>query len=529
MKVNAPNLHLFAFQLRQAVNLTPEAFAPEQDFLWNNGDAIVKAITGKDLQISQQIDAKKLTDSFRVDLLLNEKIIDDNPTIQVQHKLALDNRANLPIEGFAHPLSFPDSLVLSLTVGGAEKKEDGTPTEDVDIEVFRRLNPNNCFTLPSNPTFIGQTLLISAKISNTEAQTNFREIADECLKKVFPNNYQLPPYKRQGKLFDSPIFEYGLFDQLENYQHVIVWLFSDEEAIKKFNDCYSQLIDLFFFRTKVVKTFQDSRIIYQELRKACREIEEEVDNLPQPEYSGTETNLTDLKAKLKKLPHLNLKYTRLIRNLEEYQNTIAINADNYALRIQQICDETKTQEVKFLAEFSQKSCPFFQQQITADLSYFRHASGLLNRAIDSIRGIVEIEQAERDRQKEATDKIRDAKLQNTIQAVGVGLGVGTGVAGIFAQTFPLIIEKEWALPSEEQPLLSPHPFLISFPMSLLLGAFLGWQAWRFCRKRLDSKLPTETLSANNPTSLPASPNPEFRPFPNRQTEQKAEGSASVDN
>lgn len=214
-----------------------------------------------------------------------------------------------------------DSYGLSLTVGGAEENDDGTPTEDVDIEVFRRLNPGNCFTLPSNKTFLGQTLLISGKITNTDAQTNFREIADECLKQVFPEHSPLPPYNRQGELFGSPIFEYGLFSQIKNYQHVIVWLFTDDEAGENLNSCYSQLVDLWFFRAKVVNAYQDRKRIYDELYQACREIEAEADNLPHPEDSEALTNLSDLKAKLKKLPHLNLTYSRLIRNLEEYQNT----------------------------------------------------------------------------------------------------------------------------------------------------------------------------------------------------------------
>ncbi len=95
----------------------------------------------------------------------------------------------------------------------------------------------------------------------------------------------------------------------------------------------------------------------------------------------------------------------------------------------------------------EKSCPLFKEQINADLGYFRHASGLLDRAIDSIRGIVEIEQAQSDRAKQEIDKNRDAKLQNTIQSVGIGLGVSTGIAGIFAQTFPLIIEKNGHYPA----------------------------------------------------------------------------------
>lgn len=48
-----------------------------------------------------------------------------------------------------------------------------------------------------------------------------------------------------------------------------------------------------------------------------------------------------------------------------------------------------------------------------DLGYFRHSSTLLEQAISSIRGIVEIEQAERDR-----------SLEQTIQVLGVGLGTG---------------------------------------------------------------------------------------------------------
>jgi hypothetical protein len=115
--------------------------------------------------------------------------------------------------------------------------------------------------------------------------------------------------------------------------------------------------------------------------------------------------------------------------------------------------------------------------------------------------------------KETADKKRDDELQNTIQSVGVGLGIGTGVAGIFSQTFPLLIEKKWALPSKEHPLLFPHPFLISFSMSLILGLACGWSAWHYFKRHLDKKLILKTSSTNNltaatPSSLTASQTPE---------------------
>ncbi len=149
-----------------------------------------------------------------------------------------------------------------------------------------------------------------------------------------------------------------------------------------------------------------------------------------------------------------------------------------------------------MSDFLELAEDTFVEQINTNLAYLTPGQNLFDQMIATIRGIVEVEQAKRDRRKETEDKRRDTKLQNTIQAVGVGIGVGTGVAGIFSQTFPLIIEKKWALPSKEHPFLYPHPFLISFGVSLILGAFLGWQAWRYFKQRLDSKLPPEASSTN---------------------------------
>lgn len=75
IKVNAPNLHLFAFQLYTATNLIGETWTQEQDFLWNSGDTIVNAIVGKDLQIKQQIDVNKSPDVSKVDLLKKSVMI----------------------------------------------------------------------------------------------------------------------------------------------------------------------------------------------------------------------------------------------------------------------------------------------------------------------------------------------------------------------------------------------------------------------------------------------------------------------
>ncbi|MBW4675632.1 MAG: hypothetical protein KME52_16885 [Desmonostoc geniculatum HA4340-LM1] len=459
MKIYAPNVHLFAFQLDKNSN-DPSV---NKNFIWKTGDAIVDTTLHQNLDLSQHIDENKEPNSPRVDLLKDAEVIDDNYAISFTGKVPLDQTQDVLIKGFAHPLRIYDSYSLWLNLRRPEK-ENNIPTPDVDITFLSQFNQNNCLTFKEHPLFLGQTLLITGWLTGAKDKQNAKEIAKECLTVVFPDSQKQPPFNRQGELFGSPIFEYGLFSQISNYQHVLIWLFADEQADIKFNQCYQELLDLFFFRTKVVKAYKDSREIYKQLDAACLQIEAEIDKVPKvgEQKSIGAANLTDLKNQLKTLPQLALTYTRLLRNLEEYQNTIAINAYNYQERSQKI-HAIVGEDISFLENFNQKNSPFFQQQINADLGYFRHGSELLGRAIDSIRGIVEIEQAESDiKQAE-----RDRTLNNTIQVLGIGFGGGAIISGVIVQHIDKINQPLTAI-SPNNP---PHPFYASLLLSVLATCF----------------------------------------------------------
>lgn len=466
MKIYAPNIHLFAFQLYKGANVDTTSVQADDIQLWQSADKIIHTTLHQDLHLSQRIDIHKEPESSRVDLLKDSEVKDDNYAVDVQGKISLDDKQKVVIKGFAHPLRLHDSYGLWLNLRRPEKEDDEiTPTEDVDIAFLSKLNQNNCFTLEKNKFFLGQTLLITAWLTGAKDEKHLYQIAQQCLEAVFPNASQRPPFHRQGELFGSPIFEYGLFSQLANYQHVLIWLFRDSKADENFNLCYQELLDLFFFRTKVVKAYQDSRITYHDVASAYKEIEDAIDNLPKKGEKDkvTTDELKELKDKLKELPQLALKYTRLLRNLEDYQNTIAINDSNYSERLQQIHGIIQSDNFLFLETFSQQSSPLFQKQIQADLGYFRHGSTLLEQALASIRGIVEIEQAERDR-----------SLENTIQVVGVGLGAGAIVSGVVSQ----YIDKPFSVPYLKHPV---PPMLLSFFWSLLATLFFGWLAWRWTK------------------------------------------------
>ena len=373
MKIYAPNIHLFAFQLYKGANVDPTSLQADEIQLWQSADKIVHTTLHQDLHLSQRIDIQKEPDNLRVDLLKDSEVKDDNYAVDTEGKISFDTQ-QVVIKGFAHPLRLSDSYALWLNLRRPEKEDDGTPTEDVDIALLSKLNPNHCFTLEKNKFFLGQTLLITAWLTGAKDEKYLYQIAQECLEAVFPNPSQRPPFHRQGELFGSPIFEYGLFSQLTNYQHVLIWLFCDTKADENLNLCYQELLDLFFFRAKVVKAYQDSRITYHDVALAYKEIEDAIDNLPKKDENDevTTSELKDLKNKLKELPQLALKYTRLLRNLEDYQNTIAINESNYSERLQQISGIIENGELAFFKTFSQDNSPFFQKQILSRTNFINN-------------------------------------------------------------------------------------------------------------------------------------------------------------
>ncbi|MUG97208.1 hypothetical protein F7734_34705 [Scytonema sp. UIC 10036] len=472
MKIYAPNIHLFAFQLYKASNF--QANENETNKLWQNADKIAYATLQQDLHLIQHIDIDKEPNSRRVDLLNELDVKDGDYSLPFTGKILTDNLQQLVIKGFTYPFRLSDSCGFWLNLRRPEDDDDGTRTKDIDIHLLSKLNPDNCLILEKSNLLLGQTLLITAWLPGAKDNQNinltpkeYLEIANKCFTSIFNNKILALNY--QGELFGSPIFEYGLFSQLDNYQHVLIWLFTNNTADEQLQQCYQELLDLFFFRTKIVKAFQDSREIYLVLVKSYEEIESFIDNLSQMKESKTLTlkDLKEYKNLLKELPQLGLKYTRLLRNLEEHQNTITLHEYNYLEKLQQIHGITK-ENLDFFKVFTEKTSSYFQKQIVADLGYFRHSSTLLEQAISSTRGIVEITQAERDR-----------SLEKTIQVLGVGLGAGAIASGVITQQISYINKPLGAI-SLNNP---PHPFYASLFLSMVATLFFTCVAWLWTNRK----------------------------------------------
>ncbi|WP_375341528.1 hypothetical protein [Planktothricoides raciborskii] len=500
MSIFAPNLYLCAYHLRK------DDTEGETHPLWSNCDRLLSPLT--DTQVTPHLHREG---ENRILLLPPQKQISFTP-----HKFP-----DIPeMEGFIQPVQIPeDSYGVFFNIGYDDRK----PANTVEIPVLEQFNPQQILPFPPSKYFLGQTLLLTLNLppENQDLKgAKLTELANQCYQALFSQNNSP---SRLGELFGSPIFEYGNPGKVDESPHVLIWLFRDEMADRNLSKCFQPSFDLFFYRHKITKAFQDSREVYQQLKQYYLSLDPTLDKIQiqidaaQPDPQDN-TYLQILKTQLKQLSADSLIYDRLLRKLKDFLNTITINLNNYNDKIEQICAilGTDKEELSFWRYFGEQTAPQFQRQIEADLSYFEQGTGLISQAVASIRAIVEIDQAQCDRTWQRWEKKRDKRqqellkqaeekataaqerqkelnedLQDQIEAVGVGIAAGA----IMASSSGLITQP-WGFPSRDRLLLPPHPFIIALAISSLFSV----GAWWLTKKKIERK-------RNQDSSLPKSINP----------------------
>jgi hypothetical protein len=274
-----------------------------------------------------------------------------------------------------------------------------------------------------------------------------------------------PPLYRAIKWFGGYLYEYGdpRVDLKENpYGHLLIWFLFDENPTKLLQKCYWELPELLLYYHKVSQTFQTSRFFYKKADKIVKKNKVELNNFNAKYLSQkTVTNLSEnelqyLKNTLKQLLRTSLSYSQQLRNLEYAQNTIAINTKNYQATLEYMAELAAT-SLEVFQIFGEKEAVIFQAQISADLNYFKPGYVLLDTAISSIRGLVEVDQAERDRILQDQNQ----QLQDHVQAIGVGIAAGA----IVASSSGLMLAETITFPWEQNHGKDLHPFTIAVLLS----------------------------------------------------------------
>ena len=449
-KIYAPNVYLFAFHLCNALESELNS-AVEFTSLWQKCDEILQTKLAVSTKFNDSYLHKKAEPVGGCVNLIDKSKVNNRNSLPFDKEISLDNQP-IPLKGFAQPMRIDDSYALGLQIRIPEKVNN-VKTPAVDVSIFQQFNPDNCLLPDFVQSYFGQTLLITAWLSVEQNQAAredsqfLKNLGKECLENLISGD-NLPDFSRQGELFGSPILEYGDLNQPDSYCHIIIWFFNSPTTDDIWDDTrYSDFMDLFLYRNKILRAFHDSRKLYAVIREEYKQIDLDIDKTfkylqrdkaksRQSKGAGlNEAELEYLATQMVEMPPRAVKYARMLSDLQFRENTIAINAQNYQDKLNQISLDIKAAkkysdsdaDLSFLETFSKETCPQFQRQIQADLGYFKHGSGLLDQATEAIRAIVAIEEA-----------YRDAKLEVTIQAVGFGLGV----AGVVAGSSPYLIKQD---------------------------------------------------------------------------------------
>src|SRR4028118_1786323 len=385
-KIYAPNVYLFAFHHCKPRELE-SSFPGEFTKLWQKCDEILQTKLAVGTAFNGSYLSKKDEPTGRRVNLINKQVVGNRKSLPFGKNIPHDNQ-QINLKGFAEPLRIQDSYALGLKICVPEKV-NSIKTPAVDVSIFQEFNPDNCLLPDFVQSYFGQTLLLTAWLSieqNQAARADsqfLKNLGKQCLEKLISGE-NLPDFSRQGELFGSPILEYGNPSQPDSYCHVIIWFLNSSATDEIWDETrYSDFMDLFLYRNKILRAYHDSRKLYLVTREEYEKIELDIDNTfkylqreqsQQRQSKGTglkQKELEDLKGQMIEMPLRAVKYAGLLSNLQEQENTIAINAQNYQNKLNQISLDIKAAkkyndsdaDLSFLAAFSKETCPQFQRQI----------------------------------------------------------------------------------------------------------------------------------------------------------------------
>ncbi|NJL68637.1 MAG: hypothetical protein HC849_23120 [Oscillatoriales cyanobacterium RU_3_3] len=447
-------ISLYAFHLRHTLTDAPDEVDPAAQLLWENlaklGATTLPFSALKNLhsklicyqnnyepQHEQGRPTEWLTDYGSIDL-------GSFPTT-----------TGIKIQGNLQPFRLHDTYAVDLTLSPE------SPQISIDITQLQLFKPASL--LPASiQASIGQTIWIYAEVDPSE---DCQQLAEKLATAFLAGTPSNPVLNHQDKLFGSFLFEYQTVDPnnsqnpAEQCQIMVSLNNTQADTIAKTTQAYDWLLRLLSYYHKIHYIYRLSRESYARSRAIYSKLDRQMRDFP-TQIADPKTRLKNLNKLLTKLPLYAINYQSNLGDIKAHHTAINTNIKNYETclkKIQAIGDCPQ-----FWQEFLDRTCDRWQNQIQIELDYLSPGQELFGQMVETIRGVVETEQAEIDR-----------RLERTIQIVGTGLAAG----GIVVSSNPYsLIEKKLTFQLTGN-LNTVHPFIFSILISLcaaLLAGFLTW-------------------------------------------------------
>ncbi len=422
----------------------------------------------------QQIYGKKLTPAQLSNFIQIESELSDY--IELLGANPCEDFAD-PLAGFYYPVKINDTYALQ--VGCSSDRDDTIPEyAPRDITNFQKIQQNILSHLHSqgkpSTNHIGQTWFVWGQL--TSPTQDPAQIAEQIYNQL--QIFDVPNWKKHlkstsAKLIGADCFELWQLPSdrgdISQSKHLLICLFPHDlkiEAIgEKISNLYPRLMQLFLYRHKIIWSYSRSRYHKANLKNAAKPIKIAIAD------DSTKTDLVALQQDLKSTLNLMTTYAEELIYLEDQKNTIETNLKNYQKQLKQFEDSKQDIDQPFLEKFTAIVTDKYLPQITADLASLSPTQKSLENSVRNIEGIINIEQAKSDR-----------KLNQTIFAVGTGLGTSQVIGSIILAQFPPNIKTD-------EPSYQPLSYIaIVFFGSIAIGTICGFLIWLFVRSR-NSKNP----------------------------------------
>ncbi|MCT7982893.1 hypothetical protein NG796_06270 [Laspinema sp. A4] len=392
----------------------------------------------------------------------------DKSLVEFEGKLKTLNRINGSLRQFALDENY--GLALNIAIEG---KFMGAELVQC-LEVMLTLIPE----LSNLPGKLGQTLMVSGWVENPEKDD--REIlAHDVYKTLINQGWQ---YQEKGQFLGGTVFEFWRsfpqrWEKMEAESHLVLILYPNQKAMETGAEFHQDWKALFCYRNKILWAYGQSRELKEQMVDEFNEMSTSIKGLYNLE-------LPELKLALQNNSLALSNFVRNINSIEVRQHEIELNLHQYEKSVQSIAKKAGnvfqvSNDFKFLQEFSAIVKAKYQKQIEQDYASLRPYLNILENLRGTITSIVEISQAQSDRD---------------FQTFACLAGTGIGTAALVASS-----SSSWVIPLKQSPTIAatldrlqvPEPWT-NFSLALSLSAIAGLLgclvasvciAW-FCPKRL---------------------------------------------